>query len=69
MQQNQNQPRGGVDEEAAEAGDHPANAPDRPPPVDARDDEEKRRENRENLGVDEEHKTPDMQEHGRGTFP
>lgn len=36
---------------------------------DARDDPEKRKENRERLGVDEEHKTPDMKEGHRGTFP
>lgn len=37
--------------------------------VDARDDPEKLKENRDRLGVDEEHKTPDMQEGHRGTFP
>lgn len=37
--------------------------------VDARDQPEKLKENRDQLGVDEEHKTPDMSERHRGTFP
>lgn len=37
--------------------------------VDARDQPEKLKRNRDQLGVDEEHKTPDMSERHRGTFP
>ncbi len=70
MQPNQNEarvkPTGEVD---LSEEDNPANVPDRPPPVDARDDGEKLKENRENLGVDDEHKTRDMKEGHRGTFP
>lgn len=48
-----------------------------PPPLhgdsaddgDARDDPEKLKENRRKLGVDEEHLTPDMKKHHRGTYP
>lgn len=36
---------------------------------DARDDPEKQKENRERLGVDEDHHTPDMKSGHRGTFP
>lgn len=69
MQQNQNQTRRPMDEEAVVPDDIPADAPDRLPPVDAREDKEKLKENRENLGVDEAHQTPDMKERHRGTFP
>lgn len=37
--------------------------------VDARDDPEKLKKNRDRLGVDEAHETPEMKEHHRGTFP
>lgn len=49
---------------------NPAPAPtDIPPAGDAREDEEKLRQNREHLGVNEEHKTPEMEKGHRGTFP
>jgi hypothetical protein len=48
----------------------PAPAPtDKPAAGDARDDAEKLKQNREHLDVNEEHKTPDMEEGHRGTFP
>lgn len=34
-----------------------------------REDEERLKENREQLGVEEDHKTPDMKKGHRGTFP
>lgn len=34
-----------------------------------REDEERLKENREQLGVEEDHKTPDMRKGHRGTFP
>ena len=37
--------------------------------ADARDDESKLAENQRDLGVGEDHKTEDMEEGGRGTFP
>lgn len=37
--------------------------------VDARSHPDKLKENRDRLGVDEEHKTPDMKKQRRGTFP
>lgn len=37
--------------------------------IDARDDSGKLKENRRRLGVDEDHRTPDMKDHHRGTFP
>lgn len=43
--------------------------PARPPPGDARHDKEQQKRNRENLGVDEQHKTPEMEKGHRGTFP
>lgn len=43
--------------------------PPAPPGEDARNDPGKQKENREKLGVDEEHQTPDMKKHHRGTFP
>jgi hypothetical protein len=36
---------------------------------DAREDERKLAENQQDLGVGEDHKTEDMEEGGRGTFP
>lgn len=42
---------------------------DAPAAGDARGDDEKLRQNREHLGVNEEHKTPEMQKGNRGTFP
>lgn len=50
-------------------GVRPTSPTDKPPAGDARGDEEKRKQNREHLGVDEEHKTPDMKKKHRGTFP
>jgi hypothetical protein len=38
-------------------------------PADAREDDEKLAENQRHLGVDEDHKTEDMEKGGRGTFP
>jgi hypothetical protein len=38
-------------------------------PHDARDDESQLVDNREELGVGEDHKTDDMKDKGRGTFP
>lgn len=40
-----------------------------PQAVDARGDAQKLKKNRENLRVDEEHKTPEMRRFHRGTFP
>jgi hypothetical protein len=36
---------------------------------DAREEPGKQRRNREEMGVNEDHKTNDMEEGGRGTFP
>jgi len=36
---------------------------------DAREDREKQQENREEMGVQEDHKTQDMEKGKRGTFP
>jgi hypothetical protein len=50
----------------------PAGPPGNPSgknPRDARDDDKKQAENREELGVGEDHKTRDMEEKNRGTFP
>lgn len=47
----------------------PAKRPSAPPAGDARDDPQKQRQNREHLGVDEDHATPDMKKGHRGTFP
>lgn len=48
----------------------PPNAPtDQPPAGDARHDEQKRKQNREHLRVNEDHKTPEMEKGHRGTFP
>lgn len=69
MQSSQNESRVRPTGEVDLSEDNPANVPDQPPPVDARDDQEKLRENRQNLGVDDEHKTREMKEGGRGTFP
>jgi hypothetical protein len=38
-------------------------------PQDARDDESRLKENREDLGVGEDHKTEEMERGRRGTFP
>ncbi len=38
-------------------------------PHDARDDPAQQERNREEMGVTPEHKTEDMKEKGRGTFP
>jgi hypothetical protein len=38
-------------------------------PKDAREDETKLTENQQELGVGDDHKTEDMEESGRGTFP
>jgi hypothetical protein len=38
-------------------------------PHDARDDDSQRAQNREQLGVEEDHKTEDMDKSGRGTYP
>ena len=38
-------------------------------PRDARDDESRLSKNQQELGVDEDHKTDDMENDGRGTFP
>ena len=50
--------------------------PDEPPTAqtgkherDAREDERKLTENQKDLGVAEDHKTEDMEEGGRGTYP
>lgn len=46
-----------------------AGVPGIPPGEDARQDAEKLKENREKLGVGEDHKTPEMGKGHRGTFP
>lgn len=38
-------------------------------PSDAREDDNKLAKSQRDLGVDKEHKTPDMEKGGRGTFP
>ena len=38
-------------------------------PHDAREDDQKLAQNQNDLGVGEDHKTEDMEEGGRGTFP
>jgi hypothetical protein len=38
-------------------------------PQDARDDDAQLAENQQDLGVGKDHKTEDMEEGGRGTFP
>ena len=38
-------------------------------PSDAREDEGKLHQNQDNLGVGQDHKTDDMEEGGRGTYP
>jgi len=38
-------------------------------PKDAREDDAKLAENQQDLGVADDHKTEDMEEGGRGTFP
>ena len=38
-------------------------------PNDAREDDQKLTENQRELGVGDDHKTEDMEEAGRGTFP
>lgn len=52
--------------------------PEQPPPPikakaraggDARKNPDKQKENRQKLGVDEDHLTPDMKKHHRGTYP
>lgn len=43
--------------------------PSAPPAGDARGDAAKQQQNREHLGVDEDHETPDMKKGHRGTFP
>lgn len=49
---------------------NPAPAPTTKPAAgDARDSPDKLKQNREHLGVDDEHKTPEMQKGHRGTFP
>lgn len=52
-----------------EAEQPDAGVPGTPTGDDARDDPEKIKENREKLGVGDDHKTSDMQKHHRGTFP
>jgi hypothetical protein len=54
----------------------PQETPPEPPvaqtgknPKDAREDEAKLAENQQELGVGDDHKTEDMEEGGRGTFP
>lgn len=43
--------------------------PVRPPAGDARRDKEQQKRNRDELGVDDAHKTPEMEKGHRGTFP
>jgi hypothetical protein len=38
-------------------------------PEDARDDHARQQRNRKDMGVREDHKTEDMEDKGRGTFP
>jgi len=38
-------------------------------PRDAREEPARQKQNQEELGVDEDHKTEDMKDTGRGTFP
>jgi len=38
-------------------------------PGDARDEDAKLQQNRQDLGVEEDHKTEEMEDGGRGTFP
>ena len=38
-------------------------------PRDARDDQEQIKQNQRELGVEDDHKTDDMEKGGRGTFP
>ena len=38
-------------------------------PGDARDDESRLSKNQQELGIDEDHKTGEMEKHRRGTFP
>ncbi|HEY0335967.1 MAG TPA: hypothetical protein VGC70_01400 [Burkholderiales bacterium] len=54
----------------------PQETPSEPPapptgknPKDAREDDTKLAENQQELGVGDDHKTEDMEEGGRGTFP
>lgn len=49
--------------------EQPNVAPQTPTGDDARKDPEKLKENRDKLGVGEDHQTPDMKKHRRGTFP
>lgn len=57
------------DDAVAENGQPPVPPDTDAEAVDARKDPEKLKENRERLGVDDEHKTPDMKKQRRGTFP
>lgn len=66
----ENDHRSRIVQDAEEAAGLPeVTPPTAPPPIDARNDEEKLKENRKNLGVDEDHETPKMKEGDRGTFP
>lgn len=47
----------------------PAPGAEGPPPGDARRDKQQQRKNRDELGVNDEHKTPEMEKGHRGTFP
>lgn len=58
------------EEDIAPEDQPPPDAPAKTPPAgDARHDKEKQKQNRENLRVNEEHKTPEMEKGHRGTFP
>ncbi|MBS1189774.1 MAG: hypothetical protein H6R10_1566 [Rhodocyclaceae bacterium] len=49
---------------------NPSPAPTATPPAgDAREGADKLKQNRDHLGVDDEHKTPGMKKGHRGTFP
>lgn len=58
-----------IERQESQLQDTLPNEPDTLDGEDARNDEEALKRNRERLGVDEEHKTPEMQEQGRGTYP
>lgn len=47
----------------------PTGRPTAPAAGDARGDAQKQEQNREHLGVDEDHETPEMKKGHRGTFP
>ena len=56
-------------DEDTEKAPTPAPGAEGPPPGDARHDKEKLKKNREDLRVNDEHKTPEMEKGHRGTFP